>query len=120
MIAAAYVAATATLGLLASQYLPAGPRYCWRSVPRWRSSRPSAGWRRLADRWVFGDRLDGYEVLSRFGAMLEAAPGPADLLAELADAIRRGLGLQWARVRLDLALPGGSAADGRRGRDSAG
>ena len=30
---------------------------------------------RLADRWVFGARLDGYEVLTRFGAMLETSPG---------------------------------------------
>jgi signal transduction histidine kinase len=58
---------------------------------------------RLADRWVFGARLDGYEVLTRFGSMLETSPGPADLLPRLAVAIRDGLALQWARVRLDVA-----------------
>ena len=70
---------------------------------------------RLADRWVFGARLDGYEVLTRFGSMLETSPGPADLLPRLAAAVRDGLGLQWARVRLDLvsadsSLPAAGAA----------
>nr|BFE88520.1 hypothetical protein GCM10020093_111210 [Planobispora longispora] len=44
----------------------------------------------LADRWVFGARLDGYRLLSRFGAALEKAQGPATLLQELAETVRRG------------------------------
>src|SRR5262249_58436428 len=63
---------------------------------------------RGADRWVFGARLDGYAVLTRFGSMLETSPGPADLLPRLAAAIRQGLGLRWARVRLDGTTAGGS------------
>ena len=47
-------------------------------------------------------------MLSRFGSMLEDAPGPADLLPALAAAVQRGLGLQWARVRLDLVAANGS------------
>ncbi len=108
MIAATYVAATAALGLLASRYLPVGAAVLLATGAALAFQPAQRKLERLADRWVLGARLDGYEVLSRFGAMLEAAPGPADLLAELADAIRRGLGLQWARVRLDLAVPGGS------------
>ena len=65
---------------------------------------------RLADRWVFGKRLDGYTVITRFGALLETSPGAADLLPRLADAIREGLALEWVRVRLDLAPPGGLSA----------
>ena len=49
-------------------------------------------------------------MLSRFGSMLEDAPGPADLLPGLAAAIQRGLGLRWARVRLDLVAANGSLA----------
>ena len=46
---------------------------------------------RIADRWAFGARLDGYDVLSRFGALLQAAPGPDDLLPQLAEEICQAL-----------------------------
>jgi signal transduction histidine kinase len=108
MIAVAYVAAAATLGLLASHFLSAGPAVLLAVGATLAFQPVQRRLERLADRWVFGDRLDGYEVLSRFGSMLEFSPGPADLLPRLADAIRRGLGLQWARVRLDIAAAGGS------------
>jgi signal transduction histidine kinase len=62
---------------------------------------------------VFGARLDGYEVLARFGATLESSPGPAELLPELADVVRHGLGLQWARVVLDQ--PGDAPLAGAAG-----
>ncbi len=108
VIAVAYVAAAATLGLLASHFLSAGPAVLLAVGAAVAFQPVQRRLEKLADRWVFGDRLDGYEVLSRFGSALEAAPGAADLLPRLADAIRRGLGLQWARVRLDLAGAGGS------------
>jgi signal transduction histidine kinase len=103
-IAVGYVAVAAALGVFAGEYLPTGVvvlfavcatllfQPVWRRLDRW------------ADRWVFGARLDGYEVLARFGAMLESSP--AELLPELADVVRNGLGLRWARVVLD---PPGSA-----------
>ena len=59
---------------------------------------------RLADRWMFGARLDGYGLLARFGAVLERAPGRARVLEELADTVRHGLDLTWARARLDDAV----------------
>jgi signal transduction histidine kinase len=55
---------------------------------------------KAADVWVFGARLDGYQLLSRFGEALDSAPDPAQLVQELADTVRRGLDLVWARVRL--------------------
>ncbi len=109
VITVAYLAAAATLGLLASHVLSAGPAVLLAVAATLAFQPVQRRLERLADRWVFGDRLDSYEVLSRFGSMLEAAPGPADTLPRLADAIRRGLGLQWARVRLDPGAPGGSA-----------
>jgi signal transduction histidine kinase len=108
VIAVAYVAAAATLGLLASHFLSAGSAVLLAVGATVAFQPVQRRLEKLADRWVFGDRLDGYEVLSRFGSALEAAPGTTDLLPRLADAIRRGLGLQWARVRLDLAGAGGS------------
>jgi signal transduction histidine kinase len=67
----------------------------------------------LADRWVFGNRLDGYRVLTHFGAALESAPESAGLLGALASAIRDGLGLDWVRVRLESGATGvaGQAGD---------
>jgi signal transduction histidine kinase len=56
---------------------------------------------RLADRWVFGARLDGYGLLARFGAVLERAPDRAHTLDELADTVRHGLDLTWARAQID-------------------
>jgi signal transduction histidine kinase len=108
MIAVAYVAAAASLGLLASHYLPVGPAVLLAVGATLLFQPAQRRLERLADRWVFGDRLDGYEVLARFGSMLETSPGSADLLPRLAAAVRDGLGLQWARVRLDLAMAGDS------------
>lgn len=56
---------------------------------------------RLADRWTFGTRLDGYGVLARFGAVLEQAPDRAHTLEELVDTVRQGLDLTWARAQID-------------------
>jgi signal transduction histidine kinase len=103
MIAVAYVAAAAALGLLASHYLPVGPAVLLAVGATLLFQPAQHRLERLADRWVFGARLDSYAVLTRFGSMLETSPGPADLLPRLAAAIRDGLGLRWARVRLDVA-----------------
>ena len=119
VIAVAYVAAAATLGLLASHFLSAGPAVLLAVGATVAFQPVQRRLEKLADRWVFGDRLDGYEVLSRFGSTLEAAPGTTDLLPRLADAIRRGLGLQWARVRLDLGAGGSPSTVGAAGIEPA-
>jgi signal transduction histidine kinase len=108
LIAVVYVAAATALGLLASRYLPVGAAMLLATGAALLFQPAQRRLERLADRWVFGDRLDGYEVLTRFGSMLETSPGPADLLPRLAAAIRDGLGLRWAQVQLDLATAGGS------------
>jgi signal transduction histidine kinase len=53
---------------------------------------------RIADRWVFGERLSGYELLARFGASLEETFDPGELSERLAETVRRGLRVRWARV----------------------
>ena len=108
LIAVGYVAAAAALGLLAGQHLPLGVVVLLVAAAALLFQPAQRRLERLADRWVFGARLDGYEVVTRFGAMLETSPGPADLLPRLAAAIREGLGLRWARVRLDLTPAGSS------------
>jgi signal transduction histidine kinase len=54
----------------------------------------------LADRWVFGERINRYQLLTSFGATLEQTVDLADLLPRLAETVRRGLGAAWVRVSL--------------------
>jgi signal transduction histidine kinase len=101
MIAVVYVAAAAALGILASRYLTVGVAMLLAAGAALAFQPVQRRLERLADRWVFGQRLDGYAVITRFGALLETTSGAADLLPRLADAIRQGLALEWVRVRLD-------------------
>lgn len=63
----------------------------------------------LADRWVFGERVNRYRLLTEFGANLERTAELPDLLPRLADAVQRGLAAPWVRV----VLPDATAAAGR-------
>jgi len=62
----------------------------------------------LADRWVFGERVSGYDLLIRLGASLRETVGVEELLPRLAATIRAGLGLRWVRVRLIFPGQAGS------------
>ena len=115
LITLAYLAVAAALGVLASRYLPIGVAMLL-AVGATLLFQPARRWlERWADRWLFGARLDGYEVLASFGATLESSPGPAELLPELADVVRHGLGLRWARVLLDPAGTGSAPLSGSAG-----
>jgi signal transduction histidine kinase len=115
LITLAYVAVAAALGTLAGRYLPIGVAVLLAVAATLLFQPVRRRLERWADRWVFGARLDGYEVLSRFGATLESSPGPAELLPELADVVRHGLGLRWARVLLEAAGAGGTGLTGAAG-----
>ena len=116
VIAVAYVAAAATLGLLASHVLSAGPAVLLAVAATLAFQPVQRRLERLADRWAFGDRLDGYEVLSRFGSMLEAAPGrptrcPGWPMRSAAGSVCNGPGCAWtpehpAALRRWPARPG--------------
>jgi DNA-binding NarL/FixJ family response regulator/signal transduction histidine kinase len=60
----------------------------------------------LADRWVFGERASGYQLVTAFGATLEQAVDLTELLPRLARTVRQGLGAQWVRVALRGDAPG--------------
>ncbi len=62
----------------------------------------------VADRRVFGARINRYRLLADFGAHLERTVTAADLLPQLADTVRRGLDAPWVRV----TLPSLSAVSG--------
>jgi len=57
----------------------------------------------LADRWVFGERVNRYRLLTEFGASLEQTAELPELLPRLADAVQRGLAAPWVRVVLPQA-----------------
>jgi signal transduction histidine kinase len=52
----------------------------------------------IADRWVFGTRVNRYELMMTFGAGLEQTVNLRELLPRLADTVRRGLAAGWVRV----------------------
>ncbi len=55
---------------------------------------------RLANRWVFGERISRYELLAGFGAELERTLSLDELLPRLAETVQRGLDASWARISL--------------------
>jgi len=63
----------------------------------------------VADRWVFGMKVNRYELLMTFGAGLEQTVNLPELLPRLADTVRRGLAAEWVRV----SLPGVEAVAGQ-------
>lgn len=115
LITLVYVALAAAVGVLAGRHLPTGIAVLVAVCATLLFQPVRRRLQRWIDQWVFGARLDGYEVLARFGATLESSPGPAELLPELADVVRYGLGLRWARVLLDPVGAGSAAMIGAAG-----
>jgi signal transduction histidine kinase len=67
---------------------------------------PVSRWgRRLADRLVFGERANPYEVLARFGDQLADSYAADDVLVRIARVLGEGLGA--ARARVWLLVDGG-------------
>jgi signal transduction histidine kinase len=59
---------------------------------------------RLASRLVYGERLSGYQAVSRLGSGLEAAT-PEDAAAMVAATVRQALDAKWARVIIEGPNP---------------
>ena len=98
LIAAAYVGAAAALGIAAGGRVPLAVAVLLTIVATLAFQPARRRLEALADRWVFGERLGGYELLTRFGTTLEETFDPEDLFRRLADTVRRGLRVRWARV----------------------
>lgn len=68
---------------------------------------PARSWiEALADRWVFGERLNGYQALRQLGAALETTVDADELGPRLASTIRSALDVRWARVSTSRAGDG--------------
>jgi signal transduction histidine kinase len=52
----------------------------------------------LADRFVFGQRLTGYQAMQRLGSLLETTAEPVEVASRMAATIRSALALSWVRV----------------------
>lgn len=61
----------------------------------------------VADRWVFGERLSGYQALKKLGDTLESTMDLTVLGPRTASTIRTALGLRWVRISISR-----SGADG--------
>jgi signal transduction histidine kinase len=118
-IALVYVAAAAGLGLAASRRFPLGLAIALTVGATLLFQPARARLERSADRWVFGTPTDPAHLVSRLGATLEGTVELESLLPRMADTLQEGLGVTWARVRLDPA-PVGADARGRNGRPGGG
>ena len=101
LIALGFVAAASVLGVAASRELPLAVAITLAITAAWAFQPARRRLERLAERWVFGERLSHYEVVTRFGDALEEVGDLDGLLPKLADTVRLGLGVRFARVRLD-------------------
>lgn len=97
-IAGAYFSVAWTLGLAAGQRLPIEAAILLTIVATV-AFQPARRWlERIADRWVFGERISGYQALRELAATLETTIDIAALGPRLASTIRSALGLRWVRV----------------------
>jgi signal transduction histidine kinase len=102
-IAAVYVVAAAGLGMAASRRFPLALAIAITVGATLLFQPARARLERAADRWVFGTRTDPAHLVTRLGATLEGTVELESLLPRMADTLQEGLGLTWARVRLDPA-----------------
>lgn len=103
LIVVAYVGMAAGLGLAAGRLLPLGLAVALAVAAALAFHPARQRLERVADRWVFGPGTDSTRLISRLGAALEDTVELEALLPRMADTLREGLGLAWARVRLEPA-----------------
>ena len=102
-IAASYVAVAAGLGLVAGRRLPLDVAIALAVGAAVLFQPARSRLERLAGRWVFGARADPAQLVARLGAALEDTVELESLLPRMADTLQEGLGVRWARVRLEPA-----------------
>jgi signal transduction histidine kinase len=113
LIAGVYLGLTLLLGLTAGGRMPL-PVALMVTVLATVVVAPVRRWlERLADRLIFGRRLSGYQLIAGLGARLESIPATGEVGDVVAEQVRAGLGLQWARVILDEAIDPVTGASGK-------
>lgn len=100
LIAAVCVAVAAAPGVAVGRRLPVGVAVAIAVVTAMLFHPVRNRLERLADRWVYGDRLSAEDAIRRLGGAL-AGTGDLEHLAEVvASTVRRGLRCAWVRVRI--------------------
>jgi signal transduction histidine kinase len=60
---------------------------------------------RGVDRWVYGDQPTRFDAVAGFGRAIHDTTDPADIVAGLADTVRRALRLRWVEVEIPPEPP---------------
>jgi len=106
LIAFAYAGLAASLGITAGGRLPVGAAIAVTVVLMLAFQPLRHRLERAADHWVFGERISGYQLLTRFGANLAHAYDLSELAPSLAAATVDGLQVRWAHVDISLTTGG--------------
>jgi len=101
VIAVAYVVVAAAFGIAVGQRVPLTLAVLLAIVATLFFQPARRRLERIADRLVFGQRLTGYELISRLGVRLQSNVVAEDVAGSVAAAVLTGLGASWARVMLD-------------------
>jgi signal transduction histidine kinase len=110
-IALTYAGLAVLLGIAAGQRYPVGLAVVL-TIAAAMAFQPVRRWlERLADRWVFGHRLSGYELVRSFGAALQETSALDQLAPRVAATVREGLGVRWARVVVERETHDGLHAE---------
>ncbi len=99
-IAAVYATVSAILGITAGQRLSVGTAVAVTVIAAVLFQPARDRLERIADRIVYGQRLDGYALLRGLAHDLEKAPHAAAVGPRVAAAVADGVGAAWSRVVL--------------------
>jgi len=97
-IALGYVGLAAALGVAAAQRYQVGAAIVVTLAATLLFQPARRRLEQLADRWVFGEPIQEYDLLRQFGATLEETFDLHDLAPRVASTARRGLRVKWVRV----------------------
>lgn len=113
-IGALYVAVAAAAGVAAGTHLPVGIAVLL-TIAVTLVFAPARRWvQRTADRWLFGPRPSGEELLAGYGTTLTGAADPESVAGQLAATVQRGLRLQWVEVEVAAGPVRATGETGRR------
>ncbi|WP_438853642.1 sensor histidine kinase [Agromyces sp. M3QZ16-3] len=112
VIAAAYVLAGSVVGAAAGTLLPLGWAVALAMVAAVAFQPLRTRIERLADRRVFGARADPSQLVVGLGQTLAGTYDLDALLPRIAATLEEGMGLTWARVRLEPADADDAAREG--------
>jgi signal transduction histidine kinase len=99
-IAATYAALAAMLGVAVSQRISVQVAIVVTILAAMVFQPARVRLERLADRLVYGERLEGYQLMRSVGSALESSSHPTEVAGWLAVTTRRGMRATWARVAL--------------------